>query len=114
MLVKLHLNQPHRPRPGDMTPAQCRFIQAPILAALLPKLHLNHHTPRSILFSSPRLGGLVLPDYYIDQGYGQLHLIIGHLKLQDDNGKLIQILLTYIQLHVGSSTPVFYLPFCKV
>jgi hypothetical protein len=27
-------------------PAQCRLIQAPVLAAgLLPKLHLNRHTP---------------------------------------------------------------------
>jgi hypothetical protein len=29
-----------------LMPAQCRLIQAPVLAAgLLPKLHLNRHTP---------------------------------------------------------------------
>jgi hypothetical protein len=98
---------------SSLTPAQCRFIQAPILAALLPKLYLNRHTPRSLLFSTSRLGGLALPDYYIDQGYGRLRLLIGHLKLQDDNGKLIQVLLTHLQLHLGSSMPVFYLPFAK-
>ncbi len=67
----------------------CRAIQAPALAGLLPKLHLNRHTPRAVLFAGPRYGGLSLPETYIDQGFGQLQLAFGHLKLDDENGQLI-------------------------
>jgi len=61
----------------SLTQKQCRVIQAPALAALLPKLHLNHHTPRAVLFGGLRYGGLDLPELYTDQGYGQLKLLIG-------------------------------------
>lgn len=52
--------------------SQCRSVQAPALAGLLPKLHMNRHTPRSVLFAGLRFGGLNLPEAYLDQGYGQL------------------------------------------
>jgi hypothetical protein len=74
-----------------LTPSQCRTIQAPALAAFLPKLHLNRHSPRAVLFPGPRYGGLSLPDLYDDQGIGQLRLLLGHLKLGDDTGQLITI-----------------------
>lgn len=53
---------------STLTQNQCRHIQAPALAALLPKLHLNQHTPQAILFGVPCYGGLNLPDLYTDQG----------------------------------------------
>jgi hypothetical protein len=34
---------------SSLSQKQCRTIQAPALAALLPKLHLNRHTPRAEL-----------------------------------------------------------------
>jgi hypothetical protein len=37
----------------SLTPAQCRHIQAPVLEAILPKLHLNRHVPIAVLFSGP-------------------------------------------------------------
>ncbi len=53
----------------SLTQQQCKYIQASALAALLPKMHLNHHTPHAVLFSESRLGGLSLPDLYTDQGH---------------------------------------------
>jgi hypothetical protein len=44
-----------------LTQQQCRHIQAPALAALLPKLHLNRHTAHVIIFGEHRYGGLSLP-----------------------------------------------------
>jgi hypothetical protein len=38
--------------------AQCRRLQAPAFAALLPKLRLNRHSPRSVLFSGPKYGSV--------------------------------------------------------
>jgi hypothetical protein len=87
----------------------CRHIQAPILEAILPKLHLNHHTPRAILFAGPRYGGLQLAEYYTDLVYGHLQYLVGHLKLGDDVGQLLLRLVTHTQLQVGSTSPFFQL-----
>jgi hypothetical protein len=95
----------------SLTSSQCRRIQAPALAVLLPNFRLNRHSRRSVLFSGPKYGGLSLPDLYDDQGLGQLMLFIGHIKLGDDTGQLILSTLTHIQLKTGSSRPVFSLSF---
>jgi hypothetical protein len=93
-------------------PAQCRLIQALVLAAgLLPKLHLNRHTPRAVLFARPTYGGLSLLETSIDQGFGQLMLLLGHLKLGDEIGDLIRSFATHLQLHIGSKTPFSLLKF---
>ncbi len=93
-----------------LTQAQCRHIQAPALADLIQKLHLNKHTPHAVLFGDARYGGLGLPDLYTDQGFGQLKFLVGHLKLADDTG-LICISLSHLQIYTGSATPVLSLAF---
>jgi hypothetical protein len=42
-----------------LTSAQCCFIQAPAFTALLPKLHLNRHSPHTALFAGDIYGGLI-------------------------------------------------------
>ncbi len=96
---------------SSVTQQQCRHIQAPALAALLPKLHLNRHTSHAVIFGELRYGGLGFPDLYTDQGYGQLKLLVGHLKLKDDIGDLILIAISHLQLHTGSGDPFFSLPY---
>jgi hypothetical protein len=61
-----------------LTQQQCHHIQAPAFAALLPKVHINQHTPHVVLYKEPSFGGLRIPDLYTDQGYGQLRLLLGH------------------------------------
>jgi len=72
---------------------------------------MNHHTPHAVLFGDNTYGGLSLPDLYTDQGFQQLRLLIGHLNLQDDIGKLILIAISWLQLITGSTTPFFSLPY---
>jgi hypothetical protein len=62
----------------SLAQTQCRNILSPALAALLPKLHLNMHTPHAIIFGDARYGGLRLPELYTDHGYGQLNFFVGH------------------------------------
>jgi hypothetical protein len=92
---------------SSLTDKQCKTIQAPALAALLPKLHLNHHTPHAVIFGAQEYGGLALPDLYTDQGYQQLKFLIGHLNLQDEIGKLILIAISFLQLITGALIPFF-------
>jgi hypothetical protein len=75
-------------------------------AALLPKLHLNRHTPRAVHFGSLTLGGMALWDQYVNQGYEQLKSFTGHLKLNNEVGQQVLILLSYIQLLSSSSSPI--------
>jgi hypothetical protein len=96
---------------SSLTQQQCKHIQAPALAALLTKLHLNRHSPHAVIFGGYQYGGLSLPDLYTDQGYGQLRLLLGHVKLGDDNGNLIQIEITYVQLCTGVLSPFFQWPY---
>ena len=95
----------------SLTEKQCRYIQAPVLEAILPKLHLNRHSPRAVLFAGPRYGGLRLPEYYTELGYSHLQYLVGHVKLGDNVGQMILSLITQTQLQVGSVMPLFHLPY---
>jgi hypothetical protein len=95
----------------SLTETQCHYIQAPILEAILPKLHLNRHTPRAVLFAGPKYGGLNIPENYTDLGYGHLQYLGGHIKLGADVGQLLLSLSTHTQLQVGSTTPFFQLQY---
>jgi hypothetical protein len=101
----------------SLTQKQCKNVQAPALAALLPKMHLNRHTPHAVLFGDYCFGGLSLPDLYTDQGFNQLKFFIGRICLQDDVGQLILIAISYIQILPGVQKPFFFpelLPLCQM
>jgi len=72
--------------------------------ALLPKLHVNRHTAHSIIFGPEKFGGLALPNLYVTNNIDKLKLFLGHLRIRDRTGKLIDIDMTYIQLLSGSGT----------
>jgi hypothetical protein len=93
----------------SLTETQCRHTQAPILEAILPKLHLNRHTPRAVLFTGPRYGGLSIAENYTDLGFKHLQYLVGHIKIGDDVGQLLFSLITHTHLQVGSTTPFFQL-----
>jgi hypothetical protein len=95
----------------SLTEKQCRHIQAPILEAILPKLHLNRHSPRAVFFAGPRYGGISFPEYYANLGYGHLQYLVGHIKIGDDIGQLLLSLVTQTQLQVGSITQCFHLSY---
>jgi hypothetical protein len=100
LLPKLH----YQPPLLALTAKQCYTLQSIILQALLPKLHINRHTARSIIHGPSELGGLALPQLYTTQGVDKLYLLLGHLRIKDRTGALIHSDLTYLQLLSGSGT----------
>jgi hypothetical protein len=88
----------------SLTKQQCDKLISPIYMALLPKLHVNHNTSRTIIFGTERLGGLSLPHIYVVTNIDKLQLFLGHLRVKDRTGNLIHIDLSYIQLLSGSGT----------
>lgn len=85
-----------------LTHKQCHALQSIALQALLPKLHINRHTARSIVHGPAELGGIALPQVYSTQGVDKLDLLLGHLRTHDRTGQLIHSDLTYLQLLSGS------------
>jgi hypothetical protein len=69
----------------------CYDIQAPTLAALLPKVHLNRNMARSIVFGPLRFGGLAIKTLYSIQSVGQSTLFVDHLRAQDKTSSLLRI-----------------------
>jgi hypothetical protein len=77
-------------------------LQSPAIMALLPKLHLNCHTARELVFGPDLYGGLELLTIYGQQSYGQITYLLGHVNFNDKTGKLILVSLSYLQLLSGS------------
>jgi hypothetical protein len=84
-----------------------------VLHALLPKIHLNRNTARSIIFGPANLGGLGLPHLYNYQGFVKISLFLGHIQLQDKTGKLLLVSLSHLQLFVGIGQLVLNASFRK-
>jgi hypothetical protein len=74
--------------------------------AVLPKLHVNRNTARSIVFVPTSHGGLGLPTVYSEQSFGQLAYFTGYINLEDKTGRLLLISLSYLQLLSGSKRPI--------
>lgn len=75
----------------SLTEKQCWHIQAPALHAFSPKLHLNWHTARSIIYGPTEYGGIHIPHACFLKSLGQLKLFIGHLRAKDKTSHLIRI-----------------------
>jgi len=88
----------------------CNSIQTPTIMAFLPKIHLNHNSARSIVYSPLQFGGLAIKTLYSIQSIGQLPLFVGHMRLRDKTCKLLRISLSYLQLTVGSTTSILNMP----
>lgn len=63
----------------SLSQTNCNQLQSTILMALLPKLHINRHTARSIVHGLEELGGMDLPHFFATQGLEKLRLFLGHL-----------------------------------
>jgi len=83
---------------------QCDDIQKPFIFRLLPKLGLNRHFPRVVLYSPIDRGGCGIYDIKVEQLSMQMTNCNGHMRRNDDAGKLITSNLRMMQVIVGTST----------
>ena len=87
---------------------QCNTIQRPIINAFLPKMGLNRHTPRVVIYGPKTLGGLELMDLRVEQIATQWETTIGHMRRHDRAGKGLYLTAHDTQIETGSGEP-FYL-----
>ena len=82
-------------------------IQKKFIFFLLPKLGMNRHTPRAIVYGPMKYGGRNLLDLRIEQPTQHLRHTLGHMRRQDNTGKLLTITKRDTQLESGLSIPFY-------
>jgi hypothetical protein len=86
------------------TKAQLEKIQQPFINLLLPKIGLNRHTPRAVIYGRWFRGGLGIVKLEEQQIVKHFSSFQGHLRCQDDVTLSIRIQLMIQQLEVGCGT----------
>ena len=87
---------------SGFTEEECIEIQRKPIFALLPKLHLNRHFPRAVVFGPQSMGGMGIITVYSQQGLDHMTFCLGHIRCQDTTGKLVQIAINWEQLIAGT------------
>ena len=82
---------------------QCHTIQKKFIMELLPKIGLNRHMPRTLIYGPQKMGGLEIMDLRIEQPVAHWMASMGHMRRMDNTGKAL--LTTYLdhQIYLGST-----------
>ncbi len=79
-------------------------IQKPFIYLLLPKIGLNRHMPRDVIYGPTFRGGLGLVNLEEQQIIQHFDSFQGHIRRNDDIGKSLKIQIATQQLEIGSGT----------
>ncbi len=83
------------------TTKQLNQIQKPFIFLLLPKLGMNRHTPRALIYGPLYRGGLGLHDLDEKQAIYHFEIFQSHIRRNDDLGKSLRIQTATQQLETG-------------
>jgi hypothetical protein len=81
-----------------LTKQDCEEIQKRVVNTILPKMGIARSDPRAVVFGTAQFRGLGLTQLPSLQGHTRLQYLLGHLGFGDATGRLVQMLLKYIQL----------------
>jgi hypothetical protein len=73
-------------------------------------MKLNQSSPRVLAFTPNELMGLGLCHHYTAQGKAHLKQIVQHVRQQDENGKLYNMIFDFAQLTAGTQFPILQFP----
>jgi hypothetical protein len=78
--------------------------------AIIGAMRLNRSSPRVLAFAPKELLGLGMRHNYTVQGTMHLKQIIQHVRQQDENGKMYNMIFDYAQLTAGTQFPILQYP----
>lgn len=84
---------------------QLQRIQQKFINSYLPKVCMNRHFPRALVFGPTTLGGVGIMDLKVEQPLQAIKSMTGHLRRNNNAGKMIRATLYFTQIKVGISTP---------
>ena len=91
------------------TPAQCNQIQSPFMNVLLPKLRINRHVKRAVVWGPVKYGGLDLKHMETEQIARTVESLIGHVRAATPTGKTFLITCKTYQILLGVQQSFFSL-----
>ena len=84
-----------------------RKLQSPAVRATLTQLGFSRNTPLAVVYGPVDFGGLGFRDLAVEQGIEQLCMILRHLRMHTEQGKLLTITLQWWQLTAGVTSPLW-------
>ena len=91
----------------SFTTTQCDKIQGPFMNALLPKLRLNRHIKRAIVWGPKKFGGLELSHMATEQIARTTQCLMGHVRKDSPTGRTFVIACEAFQLYLGTAQQFF-------
>ena len=89
------------------TKKECDKIQAPFVNALLPKLRINRHIKRAVVWGPTRFGGLNFKDMFTEQLIQGTEHAITQIRSKSATGRTFVVTAAAYQLYLGIQTPFF-------
>ena len=88
------------------TDKQCDTIHRQFIFRCLPKMGMNCHMPRAVVFGPLRYGGRNIFDLKVKQLHHHLRSTKGHMRRHDHVGQAIKANINALQLISGSSSNI--------
>ena len=84
------------------TDNECNKIQSQFYKVALPKMGMNRHMPRAVIYGPRRYGGLEYTDMATEQISQHTHLMIGSMRRNDLVGKTMRAAVDLYQIYLGT------------
>ena len=84
-----------------LTQTQLTQVQRPLLVEAMNAMGLNLTYPRCILYGDSIYQGLEMTNLYVYQGIEKIKMYVGHIRLDNETGKLLQIEKSFLELESG-------------
>ena len=88
------------------TTSQCKRLNTPIDQVMLPKLHINRHMPKAVIYSTLKHGGINFPKMEVIQLKKGIMFLLRQLRWDHTIANDILIVLSSLQLMSGYTTPL--------
>ena len=89
---------------------QCNTIQSPFMNALLPKLCINRHVKRDVVWGPKKYGGLELAHMETEPIAKTTESVVGHVRASTLTGITFLITCGAYQLYLGIQQQFFFTP----
>ena len=90
----------------SFTSSQCKAINTIISKTFLPRLRLNRHFPRAVLYGPVTYGGMAFPEIQSLQCATQLEYVIKQLRWNHTVANDLLVTIDSAQLHTGVGPPL--------
>ena len=85
----------------------------PLYKTVLPSIGINRHITKEYRYAPKRYQGLGLMNIYTDMNIETIQLLLNHAGTNSQLGLFIQVQIEALQLEVGTTSPIFTLPYAK-